>query len=91
MSQRRDRGGSNPDAEPISCDWLREHWRSRRNRILEELRGTEAGLEVLPNTPEGGEVRTIIETKIEELRAKLREIEGYLGSTRQVASNPARG
>jgi hypothetical protein len=75
----------------VSCDWLREHWRRRRNRVLEELRGTEAGLEVLPNTPEGGEVRTITETKIEELGAKLREIEGYLGSTRQDASSPERG
>ena len=60
-------------------DWLREHWRQRRERLLGELGGMEAGLKVLPNTPEGAEVREIIEAKAAELRAQLEELEGYLG------------
>lgn len=63
-------------------DWLRNHWRSRRERILGELRGMEAGLEVLPNAPEGAEVREIIEAKEEELRSELRKLDEYLGLPR---------
>lgn len=60
-------------------DWLREHWRQRRELILGELCGMEAGLKVLPNTPEGAEVREIIHAKATELRTQLDELEGYLG------------
>ena len=60
-------------------DWLREHWRQRRERLLGELRGMDAGLKVLPKTPEGAEVREIIEAKAAELRIQLEELEGYLG------------
>ena len=68
-------------AEKVSenQDLLREHWRSRRARILDELRGMDAGLEVLPNNPEGKEVRVIIEGRADELRAELQKLEGYLG------------
>jgi hypothetical protein len=60
-------------------DLLREHWRSRRTRILEELRGMDAGLEVLPNNPGGEEVRIIIAERADELRAELQKLESYLG------------
>lgn len=60
-------------------DLLREHWRSRRARILGELRGMDAGLEVLPNNPGGEEVRVIIKSRADELRAELQKLEGYLG------------
>jgi hypothetical protein len=36
-------------------------------------------LKVLPNTPEGAEVREIIDAKAAELRTQLDELEGYLG------------
>ena len=39
----------------------------------------EAGMKVLPNTPEGAEVREIIEAKATELRKQLKVVEGYLG------------
>jgi hypothetical protein len=60
-------------------DWVRKHWRQRRDRLVGELRGMEAGLKVLPDTPEGAEVREIIETRATELRSQLEEVEGYLG------------
>lgn len=61
-----------------SQDFLREHWHHRRQRILDELRGLEAGLKVLPDTPEGAEVRKIIEARTAELRTQLDELDGYL-------------
>ena len=60
-------------------DWLREHWHQRRERILGELRGMDAGLKVLPNTPEGAEVREIIDARAAELLNQLKVLEGYLG------------
>jgi hypothetical protein len=60
-------------------DWVREHWRQRRDRIVGELRGMEVGLNVLPETSEGAEVREIIEARAMELRKQLKELEGYLG------------
>jgi hypothetical protein len=60
-------------------DWVRQHWRERRDRIVGELRGMEAGMKVLPDTPEGAEVREIIEAKATELRKQLKVVEGYLG------------
>lgn len=61
-------------------DLLREHWRHRRNRILGELRGLEAGSNVLPETPEGEEVRAMIRGRATALRADLEKLEGYLGA-----------
>lgn len=60
-------------------DLLREHWRSRRDRILDELRGMGAALESVPFTPAGQEVRAIIEDKAQDLRAQLEKLERYLG------------
>jgi hypothetical protein len=60
-------------------DWLREHWRGRRERFLSELRGMEAGLRVLPDTPEGAEVREILEAKATALRTEIEELDSYLG------------
>lgn len=65
-----------------SRDYLREHWRSRRDRIRDELKGMEDGLKALPDTQEGAEVRQIIETKTRELRLQLDELEGRLGFCR---------
>jgi hypothetical protein len=60
-------------------DLLREHWRGRRTRILDELRGMDAGLEVLPNNQGGEEVRVIIKGRADELRAELQKLDSYLG------------
>jgi hypothetical protein len=46
---------------------------------LQELRGMEAGMKVLSNTPEGAEVREIIDARAAELRNQLEVLEGYLG------------
>ena len=61
-------------------DYLREHWRNRCDRIAGELRGMESGLRAVPNTPEGQEIRMIIQSRAEELQAQLLVLEGYLGA-----------
>lgn len=67
-------------------DLLREHWQGRRDRIVGELRGFEAGLEVLPTTPDGDEVRAIFQGKANELRAELQRLNEYLGNATITAS-----
>jgi hypothetical protein len=42
-------------------DLLREHSRTRRDRLLGELRGMEAGLHAVLKTPGGDETRIIID------------------------------
>ena len=61
-------------------DFLREHWRVRRDRIAGELRGLESGLRAVPNTAAGQEIRMIIQSRAEELQAQLLVFEGYLGA-----------
>ena len=60
-------------------DLLREHWRSRRDRILSELRGMESGSRVLPNSPAGEDVRSILQDKTDKLRAELQRLNENLG------------
>jgi hypothetical protein len=79
-------GGSMAERVSENQDLLREHWWSRRARIQGELRGMDAGLEVLPNNPGGEEVRVIIQGKADELRAELQRLEGYLGPHEVAAS-----
>lgn len=60
-------------------DLLRAHWHDRRDSILRELRGMEVALKVVPGSPAGQEVRTIVQDKADGLRVQLRKLEGYLG------------
>ncbi|NJO32974.1 MAG: hypothetical protein HC869_07320 [Rhodospirillales bacterium] len=60
-------------------DLLRGHWRHRRDLVVDELRGLEAGLNALPDTPESEDVLATIRSVAAELRTNLERVEGFLG------------